>query len=134
MSEHTPGPWRYREWGGLIVGGGAGSDEVLICTMATNTRHDEGRHNRELIIEAPALRARLDKAEAEVARLRAELDEIASVLPGVAYMDPPDGGSPSIAEQVRRMRADLDRTAAERDALRAEVELWKERAYQLSHA
>ncbi len=79
-------------------------------------------------------RVRRVKAEAEAARLRAELDEIASVLPGVAYMDPPDGGSPSIAEQVRRMRADLDRTAAERDALRAEVELWKERAYQLSHA
>jgi len=30
-----------------------------------------------------------------------------------------NGGSPSLIEQFRRMRADLDRTAAERDALRA---------------
>ncbi len=67
----TASPWRYKEWGGLVVGGGEGSAEVLICTMATNTRHDEGRHNRELIVEAPTLRARLDKAEAEAARLRA---------------------------------------------------------------
>lgn len=57
----------------------------------------------------------------------AELHEIASVLPGVAYMDPPDGGSPSIPEQFRRMRADLDRTAAERDALRAERDVWRGR-------
>lgn len=70
----TASPWRYQEWGGLVVGGGEGSAEVLICTMATNTRHDEGRHNRELIIEAPTLRARLDKAEAENERLRAALN------------------------------------------------------------
>ena len=79
--------------------------------------------------------ARAEKAEAEVERLReaeAELHEIASVLPGVAYMDPPDGGSPSIAEQVRRMRADLDRTAAEVERLRAElVTLLKERGVML---
>lgn len=72
----TAPPWRYQEWGGLVVGGGEGSAEVLICTMATNTRHDEGRHNRELIIEAPTLRARLDKAEAEVERLRADADRL----------------------------------------------------------
>lgn len=125
MSEHTPGPWRYREWGGLIVGGGTGSDEVLICTMATNTRHDEGRHNHALILAAPTMQARIAELETEVERLRAEIHEIASVLPGVAYMDPPDGGSPSLPEQFRRMRADLDRTAAERDALRADAERYR---------
>jgi len=31
-------------------------------------------------------------------------------------------------------RERADRAEAERDALQAEVELWKERAYQLSHA
>lgn len=70
MSAHTPGPWRYREWGGLIVGGGAGSDEVLICTMATNTRHDEGRHNRALILAAPTMQARIAELEASNAALR----------------------------------------------------------------
>lgn len=67
-------------------------------------------------------------ARAEVERLReaeAELHEIAGALPGVAYMDPPDGGSPSIAEQVRRMRADLDRTAAENKRQRADAERYK---------
>ena len=75
-----------------------------------------------------------EQLRAEVERLRAELDEIASVLPGVAYMDPPDGGSPSIAEQVGRMRADLDRTAAEVERLRngrailmEEIEMLRER-------
>ena len=71
----TASPWRYKEWGGLVVGGGEGSAEVLICTMATNTRHDEGRHNRELIVEAPTLRARAEKAEAEAARLRAAIEQ-----------------------------------------------------------
>lgn len=123
MSKHTAGPWRYKEWGGLIVGGGTGSDEILICTMAVNTRHDEGRCNRELILAAPTMQAALT-AERERAD-RAEAD----------------------AEMGRRWRADssletwfpytaeeLVRLRAERDALRAEVELWKERAYQLSHA
>lgn len=41
--------------------------------------------------------------------LRAELDEIAAALPGTAYMDPPDGGATSIAEQVRRMAKDAAR-------------------------
>ena len=77
---------------------------------------------------------RAEKAEAEVERLRAELDEIASVLPGVAYMDPPDGGSPSIAEQARRMRADLDRTAAEVERLRAEKDAIKVAAWDKSAA
>lgn len=49
------------------MGGGAGSDEVLICTMATNTRHDEGRHNRALILAAPTMQARIAELEAQVA-------------------------------------------------------------------
>ncbi len=74
MGEHTPGPWRYREWGGLIVGGGTGSDEVLICTMATNTRHDEGRHNHALILAAPTMQARIAELEASNAALRGAIE------------------------------------------------------------
>lgn len=47
-----------------------------------------------------------------IRELRAELDGVASAIGSVRWMDPPDGGSVSIAEQVRRMRDDLD--AAER--------------------
>lgn len=46
--------------------------------------------------------------DAEIERLRADLDAVASALPGVRYMDPPDGGSVSLAEQVRRMSAEID--------------------------
>lgn len=53
MSGHTPGPWRFKEWGSLIVGGGEGSSEILICSVAINTRRDEGRHNAVLIEAAP---------------------------------------------------------------------------------
>lgn len=44
--------------------------------------------------------------------LRKELDEVANAIGSVRWMDPPDGGSVSLSEQVRRMREDLD--AAER--------------------
>jgi hypothetical protein len=40
---------------------------------------------------------------AEIHRLQAELNEIMAAIPGTTYMDPPDGGAPSLAEQVRRM-------------------------------
>lgn len=42
--------------------------------------------------------------------VESELAEIAAALPGPAYMDPPDGGSVSIAEQVRRMADDVEAT------------------------
>lgn len=48
-----------------------------------------------------------------------ELHDICNALPGVAFMDPPDGGSVTIAEQVRRMYAALlerDAELADRDA------------------
>lgn len=38
-----------------------------------------------------------------------EQQELASVLPGVTYMDPPDGGSPTVLEQLRRMAKDAAR-------------------------
>jgi len=51
---------------------------------------------------------------AGVDRLTRETDEVAAAIGGTDYMDPPDGGAPSLGEQVSRMRAD-------RDALRARV-------------
>lgn len=40
---------------------------------------------------------------------RRELLKCASVLPGVIYMDPPDGGDVPISEQLRRMAQDAAR-------------------------
>lgn len=57
----------------------------------------------------------------EIERLRSGRNEleaaISNALPGVRYMDPPDGGSPSLAEQLRRMATDAERYLWLRDAL-----------------
>jgi hypothetical protein len=41
-----------------------------------------------------------------------ELDEVSSAIGSVRWMDPPDGGSVSLGEQVRRMRDDLEAAEA----------------------
>lgn len=52
---------------------------------------------------------RVAELEAQIyAEANSEIDSIANALPGPYYMDPPDGGSVSIAEQVRRMAADVE--------------------------
>lgn len=63
----------------------------------------------------------------EVEELAKEFRDICHEMPGVAFMDPPDGGSPSLAVQVGRMRealqtqdAEVTRLTAELAALRAE--------------
>jgi hypothetical protein len=40
---------------------------------------------------------------------RDEQEELASVLPGTTYMDPPDGGAPTILEQLQRQALDARR-------------------------
>lgn len=56
--------------------------------------------------------AHITTLTAEVARLTAELAEVAAALPGPVYMDLPDGGDVSLAEQVRRMAAELEKETA----------------------
>jgi len=55
----------------------------------------------------------LAECKREIERLRSENDSlraaILNALPGVRYMDPPDGGGPSIAEQLLRMAEDAER-------------------------
>lgn len=94
-----------------------------ICGRGSCTRsfhsieaQEEFDERQSMSDDVGTLREELQSARAELAALykraeqaEAELQEMASVLPGVAYMDPPDGGSPSIAEQVRRMRAENER-------------------------
>ena len=46
------------------------------------------------------------------AALQAELDACVATLPGTIYMDPPDGGDVSVAEQLRRMGEDAARWRA----------------------
>lgn len=42
-------------------------------------------------------------------QIKTEYDECASTLPGVYYMEPPDGGDVSVPEQLRRMARDAAR-------------------------
>ena len=70
-------------------------------------------------IEADTATIRLDRLRgvlAELDRLRAENEvlreierDVSNALPGVYYMDPPDGGSVPLGEQVRRMAVDAAR-------------------------
>jgi anti-sigma factor ChrR (cupin superfamily) len=45
----------------------------------------------------------------EVEALRADAQAVAALLPEPYYMDPPDGGSVTVIEQLRRMAADAAR-------------------------
>ena len=56
-----------------------------------------------------ALLAEHDALKAENERLREFERSVALTLPGVYYMDPPDGGSVPLGEQVRRMAVDAAR-------------------------
>ncbi|UPG11114.1 hypothetical protein L0026_21705 [Pseudomonas aeruginosa] len=49
-------------------------------------------------------------------QIKTEYDECASTIPGVYYMDPPDGGDVSVPEQLRRMARDAARYRWLRDS------------------
>lgn len=53
--------------------------------------------------------AELRRLHAENERLREFEREVVALLPGVYYMDPPDGGSVDPIEQLRRMSEDAER-------------------------
>jgi multidrug resistance efflux pump len=59
--------------------------------------------------QCKGFRADVEKLEAEVEALRAAAQAVAALLPGPYYMDPPDGGSVTVIEQLRRMAADAAR-------------------------
>ena len=50
-----------------------------------------------------------DEARVIADRLTGELDKCALALPGVYYMDQPDGGDVSVSEQLKRMAKDAER-------------------------
>lgn len=84
------------------------------------------RKIESLIQERDAAIARADSAF-EAGR-RNGLEDSASVLPGVYYMDPPDGGDVPIIEQLRRMSEDARRYRWLRDE--AEGCDWEHIGYQ----
>lgn len=65
------------------------------------------RTSAELVHRETATTVLMQAAEVEA--LRADADAVAALLPGPYYMDPPDGGSVMVIEQLRRMAADAAR-------------------------
>lgn len=58
------------------------------------------------------LRPQLTEEACELMLLRCQADDVAVALGDADFMDPPDGGSVSLAEQVGRMRNDYDRNTS----------------------
>ncbi len=60
----TAGPWV--RWAGTNIiirlhSGANRAEDLRICEVSTNTRHDEGRHNGNLIAAAPDLAEALER-------------------------------------------------------------------------
>lgn len=65
---------------------------------------------------------------------RDEQQELSSVLPGTTYMDPPDGGAPTILEQLQRQAKDAARYLSIRAALLSGGPEWQKLAALLNIA
>ncbi len=121
-----PGPWYVEN----------GIDQVRdnVDEFVCETGEDEPVNAAYIAAANPAavlsLLDECDKAEAERDAALAELEalriqvstltewysnaldvisEVTAAIPGVTYMDPPDGGDVSIPEQIRRMAKDAER-------------------------
>ena len=72
--------------------------------------HELSNANGNLTLNAlKALVAERDDLRRQLAEARAEREAMANVLPGVYYMDPPDGGDVSLLKQLQRMSNDAAR-------------------------
>lgn len=62
-----------------------------------------------LLAERDALKGQVETLTGWYANSLDVVNEVAAILPGAHYMDPPDGGDVSVPEQVRRMAKDAER-------------------------
>ena len=102
--------------------------------IVTRLRTDDA--SDDLLISAASLLEtdddEIERLRAEVARLTAEQDAVSAAIGTNEYMDPPDGGNVSLAEQVRRMR---DALLARVEAAEQEADLLRQlcaSAYQMA--
>lgn len=88
--------------------------EERIAELAAECKFSEYYENGKFVdyasVSVNELNAFARAVEAEAtADLRAERDALRALLPGVYYMDPPDGGDVDLVEQFRRMEKDAAR-------------------------
>ena len=69
--------------------------------------------------ERDALGAEVDQLAMYLEDRDSELAAVSAAIGTTEFMDPPDGGSPTLAEQVGRMRAELAALRAENERLKA---------------
>jgi hypothetical protein len=94
---------------------------------------------KEAAIKADGSRvAAIARADGLEQKLWRELSEISSAIGTTRYMAPPDGGDVSLAEQVRRMKADYEKSIAacltKIDALVSELKSTQEQAIKAIQA
>ena len=75
-----------------------------------------GNATKNAISDRDQLRAQVEALRIQVSTLTEwysnaldVISEVSAAIPGVTYMDPPDGGDVSIPEQIRRMAKDAGR-------------------------
>ncbi|HEJ5892288.1 ead/Ea22-like family protein [Pseudomonas aeruginosa] len=122
----TPGPWVVdAQQSGAIFNIESESGDQCVAMSQENPAPTRLEMNEQRRVNAAFIAAANPKAIlgliAEVERLKAELSQCASALPGTYYMDPPDGGNVSIPEQIRRMAKDAARYRALRQKERGVV-------------
>ncbi|HBS81047.1 MAG: hypothetical protein CMK99_13450 [Pseudomonas sp.] len=70
---------------------------------------DQVARNRALLAERDDLLRQVETLTDWYSNSLNVINEVTAALPGVQYMDPPDGGDVSVPEQVRRMAKDAER-------------------------
>ncbi len=108
----TPGPWAVRP--AIVMDHSVARVNVLevVPPAGVEFAHDFVDAAFIAACNPAAIRALLDRlkaAEAENERLREFERSAALTLPGVYYMDPPDGGDVSLLKQLQRMSNDAAR-------------------------
>lgn len=115
----TPGEWCTDDYYGVIADSGLnGNFYIATCSGP------EHRQNKRLIAAAnPAvILSLLAERDADKALIAEYDDALCKLLPGVQYMDPPDGGNVTPLDQVARMVADYRQQIAEQAKSIAKLE------------
>jgi len=97
----------------------------MLVSAVESAAHDlAGAGERTSVKECEGLlKAEIDAAEtrAYAEGRKDEAEELASVLPGPYYMDPPDGGSVTVLEQLQRMAEDARKWREQEERIRLAI-------------
>lgn len=78
--------------------------ETCWCSLPSQIKAE-----RDVLAELEALRIQVGTLTEWYSNALDVISEVSAAIPGVTYMDPPDGGDVSIPEQIQRMAKDAER-------------------------